>query len=631
MFILFDLITILCGAKLINDNFLNSKRFTEVFFLFLLVYIILTQEILSFFNVLNQTLPQYLISFLCFFCLIPFIKQIKFHVPKFPKPFFHRLAVSIFLVFLLLNLCIVLILPPHNHDSLAYQIPRIFGYLSQENYEIFRTNYWAQVTHPHGATSLYIWLWKGTGYLPLLQMFSLLSLLVLSISSFHIMELISANSNVKYFSLVANLFIVETLLISTTTQTDIIQTAIIFSSISLCLFLKNPLIRWNDSRIAIILGLMVFLLAAIKETFALYVLSMIPFFGKNLLPARIQFKFLGISLRITFIIASIAFFGIFFGYTTNLKHYGSPIGPPEVLKEHTLIKDPIWISGFDNLIRFTSDILTLDGLPPQVFKETNRDIKTIVANIFAVISKHYLLPRNSRAEFNPEREQRIHEDFSYGGIWGIIVFLSAFVLLIKRPVHFPTIAQLFLYSAFLYFIINAFVGPYDPWRGRYFAGMFSFLIIPVSFFLFQTDKNAIRITIATLALTFASLYVISKREGREYIGKNSAFWKSFNTNSYTNDPDYKVIADLIYEKMEGKEKPISIGICIPQDTPSLFLYKYEGFRENNVITIFDYEDGLSPHLLSTVDYTFFHENYLEKIPSDFALKRGFYLRKTIRQ
>lgn len=628
MFILFDLITIFVSAKLINDTFLSSRRFTEVFFLFSLIYILLTQEILSFFNALDQTLLQYSISIIFFSCMLPFRKKMRFYFPKFPKSFFPRLAIAIFILFLLLNFSIVLILPPHNHDSVAYQIPRIFGYLSQGNFEIFRTNYWAQVTHPHGVTSLYIWLWKGTGYLPLLQIFSLYSFLALSISSFHIMELISPNINLKYFSLIANLFIVETLLISTTTQTDIIQTAIIFSSISLCLFVKRPMIHWNDLRIAIILGIMVLLLTAIKETFALYSLSLIPFFWKHLWPKGLQLDSIGISLRNTLIITSIATFGFFFGYKDNLIRYGSPFGPTKVLKEHTVVKDSIWTSGFDNLIRFTSDILTLDGLPPQVFKETNRDIKRITSSIFESISNHYVLQRNLRAEFNKEREQRIHEDFSYGGIWGIIIFLSSFLLLIKRPSRFPKTATLFLYSAILYFITNAFIGPYDPWRGRYFAGMFSLLMIPVSFFLFRTDKRAILLTITTLTLTIASLYVINKREGREYLGQDSAFRNSFNSNSYANDPDYKLIADSVYEKIEAKEKQISIGICIPEDTPSLFLYKYDGFLENKVITIFDFEDGLSPHLLKSVDYIFFHEKYLEKKPSDFVLKRGFYLRKT---
>ncbi|TGL10594.1 hypothetical protein [Leptospira meyeri] len=512
---------------------------------------------------------------------------------------------------------------------MTYQIPRLFGYLSQGNFETFRTNYWAQVTHPHGATSLYIWLWKGTENLPLLQIFSLYSFLVLSISSFHIMELTSVNANLKYFSLIANLFIVETLLISTTTQTDIIQTAIIFSSISLSLFVKRPLIYWNDSRIAIILGIMILLLTAIKETFALYSLSLIPFFLKHLWPTRLQLYSTKISIQNTFIIASIALLGFFFGYKDNFERYGSPFGPKKVLKEHTTVQDPIWISGFDNLLRFTSDILTFDGLPSQVFKETNRDLKKITSSILGTISNHYLLQRNLRAEFNSERQQRIHEDFSYGGIWGIILFLSSIVLLIKRPKRFPTIATLFLYSAFLYFVTNAFIGPYDPWRGRYFAGMFSLLMIPVSFFLFQTDKKKIWLTIITITLTIVSLYVINKREGREYLGQNSAFRNSFNSNSYANDADYKFIADLIYKKMEEKEKQLSVGICIPEDTPSLFLYKYDGFKENKVIAICDFEDGLSPHLLKTVDYTFFHENYLEKKPSDFALLRGFYLRKTI--
>ncbi|MBM9547161.1 hypothetical protein JWG40_09055 [Leptospira sp. 201903074] len=521
-------------------------------------------------------------------------------------------------------------MPPHNHDSLAYQIPRIFGYLSQGTFEIFRTNYWAQVTQPHGPTSFYIWIWKGIAYLPLLQGFSLLSIVAISISSFHIIGQISTNRNLKYFALIANFFVVETLLISTTTQTDIIQTAILFTSISLIRFIKSPLIQWNDPRIAIVFGIMILLLTAIKATFAIYTISLFPFFWKHLLPSRMQFDLIWISIRNAVLIASIASIGIVFGYKDNFVRYGSPIGPTRVLKEHTAFSDPIWISGSDNLIRFTFDTLTLDGLPVEPFKETNRDIKKLISKFFAIFSNHYLLKRNLRGEFFPDREQRVHEDFSYGGIWGIILFLSSLYLLIKRPNNIPKFANLFLYSAILYFVINSFLGPYDPWRGRYFSGMFSLLIIPVSLFLFSKNTARWPITVFSLILTATSLYVLINREGREYIGPNSAFKKSFNTNTYAHKTDYKVIADSIYNQIGTQEKGAVIGTCIPEDIPSLFLYKYQGYPENKVVVIQDFADGISPHLLKEVNYIFFHETCLQKEPLDTPLPRGFFFRKTLR-
>lgn len=629
MYILIDLTFCLITATAINDTLFNSKRLTEVFFLFFILYLLITQEILSYLYLLNNQIAQYTLSVFFLTCLIPIRKkiQLRFCLPKFPKELYPKLAVIIFLVFSILNLTIILVLPPHNHDSLAYQIPRIFGYLSQDSYEIFRTNYWAQVTHPHGAASLYIWIWKGIGYLPLLQGFSFLSFVAIAISSFHIIDQLSANRNLKYFALIANLFVVETLLISTTTQTDIIQTAILFSSISLIRFIKNPFVLWNDIRIALVLGIMILLLAAIKETFAIYTISLFPFFWKHLIPNRIQLNLFLISIRNLVFISSIAIIGITFGYRDNLLRYGSPIGPTWVLKEHTAFTDPVWKSGSDNLIRFTLDILTLDGLPTEIFKETNRDIKKFASGFFAIFTDHYLLKRNLRADFFPEREQRIHEDVSYGGIWGIILFLSSLYLLLKRPNNIPMFANLFLYSAIIYFIINAFVGPYDPWRGRYLAGMFSLLIIPVSIFLFPKNDSQWPIIIFSLLLTLISFYVLSNREGREYTGSNSAFKKSFNENTYALEPDYKMIADSIYTQIGNQNKGAIIGTCISQDTPSLFLYKYQGYPQNKIIAIHDFVEGFSSHLLGEVDYIFFSQRCLKAVPSDIHLPRGFLFRK----
>jgi hypothetical protein len=159
------------------------------------------------------------------------------------------------------------------------------------------------------------------------------------------------------------------------------------------------------------------------------------------------------------------------GYLENMQLYGHPVGPEKVRSIHSFENQTPGFNlknGSLNLLRYGLEFVSLDGLQGDSVNKAQAILRVIPAEILRWIGVDLSSNENMRGHFYVNRTPRSHEDLSYWGILGFgLVWFIIWVNLFGKKI--PGINRIFAWAFLLFLVTQAFAGPYDPWRGRYFS------------------------------------------------------------------------------------------------------------------------------------------------------------------
>ena len=366
-----------------------------------------------------------------------------------------------------INLALVIFVAPHEWDSMTYHLPRMAHYLQQNNLGYFDADYWAQVVHPKNSTLLLLYTFLILGHNEnLTQIIQYFSYWVVIISIYGVVRKTGLSRVQGIFSALVGSLLIDAVMQATTTQNDLILAAY-FASTVYFLFAFRETASWKYLALA---GLGIGLAIGTKAS-SLIVLPSVGWISLALTRTAAGPKgwFRNFSILFVSVLMSVCVFALPSGYVENYRLFGNPLGNADVRGMHTFAgKDAgdVVRGGAYNILRFGIDFLSLDGLPS-------------IEPVMQMQSLLHFVPRQVLSFLNIDLESREATSFApfeyyrptKGGYWGILgfglvwimVFLSVFRV-IKRPDFF-----LLSLAAVIFVISQAFSGPYDPSKGRYFA------------------------------------------------------------------------------------------------------------------------------------------------------------------
>jgi hypothetical protein len=179
--------------------------------------------------------------------------------------------------------------------------------------------------------------------------------------------------------------------------------------------------------------------------------------------------------------ASAALFVLPAGYVENWLVYGHPIGPEYVRKLHSFEGQPVsytLLNGTRNLARFGFEFLSFDGLPPYGdLADAQRALRWLPEQAAQALGLDLENVVATRAPFVYAKLPAAHEDMSYWGAFGFALVWVVAGLMLIGAIHAPA-GRVLALAGVLFWVLQAYSGPYDPWRGRY-SVLCAVLVVPV--------------------------------------------------------------------------------------------------------------------------------------------------------
>lgn len=418
-----------------------------------------------------------------------------------------------------MNLILILNVAPGNMDSMTTHLTRVAYYLQQGSYQFYEANNWGQVLHPRNSTSLFLFTFLVTGSEKLTQLVQFSAYWVTLLSIYGISIRSGMAKKEAIFSGLVSGLLISLLLQSTTTQSDLLITALIGANVYYLLTYKETrrikYLGLASIPIALALGMKASVVLAVIPT---GILAIYCFMNENR-----SFELRRFINYSGFVIISILFLTLTSGYITNIQKFGHPLGPEEVRVEHTFENESlkyIFINGLRNSFRYSLDFITLDGLPTiSMVRSAQRSLRWVSeqeveesvhvedfsqsedpadfdrAPVITYSGENELIKflmedRASRVQFNFFKMPVAHEDFSYWGVLGFALmwFTLLYSMFSKKS---PAALKVLAAASIIFFLLQAFAGPYDPWRGRYFNIMAVFAL-PSAGLIFRSSHKIIR-------------------------------------------------------------------------------------------------------------------------------------------
>jgi hypothetical protein len=562
------------------------------------------------------------------------------------------LATILFLGFI--NLYLVVKTAPHTWDSMTYHLARMAYYIQQGNLNVFDANYWAQVVHPKNSTILFIFAFLGSGRNEnLTQLVQYVSYWTAILTIYGISRVIGSSRCGSLFAGIVFGLLTESLMQAITTQNDLLIAALygcatygIFSWGSIG---ASRYLVLSSIAIAIATGVKASSLLAIP---CLMVIAVAIFYRRHRLiglqlkqvTIEDQKKVTGNNIGINFprikglprefyvVIAATLFGSLLFilpaGYLENWQLFSHPIGPSSVRAGHSFEGQNlnyVLENGAKNTMRYAVEFVSLDGLHHPNLDILQLEIRQQLKNIFLLLRVDLETTAASRNVFRYLRLPDSHEDHSSWGVFGFLllwplVLISLFRKSTPRPFRLLSIVS------FLFLLLQAFAGPYDPWRGRYFL-VGAIFATPALSFYFQVPKKQFNRWFEFVLPIFIFLVTI--------IGCMSAI--SAVIDRRNSDPREVRRLDRLGQLIRdtGNTAPIRlfdqlvpnqaiVAVALPGDN-----YEFPLFGEGltrTLIPINDFTKGLQT-APKRAEYLLFSKWVIPNIePTDMALGEDWYLR-----
>jgi Dolichyl-phosphate-mannose-protein mannosyltransferase len=517
---------------------------------------------------------------------------------------------------------------PHNWDSMTYHLARMAYFRQQGHLDHFPANYWAQVTQPTLSPILTLYAFNLFNQVDnFTQLVQYVAYIFSAISLFGISRLLGGSTAHSLIIASLSCLLIEWLMQSTTTQNDMI----IISFAGATVYYLLQFARSEELKYVAVSSIPVSLALATKASFLLVLPAIAVVFVYSMVQAGSVSKWRAVACWIISLVVCLTLWSAPAGYIQNYLAYGNPIGPKSVREVHSFEGRNLtyWLrNGSKNMVRFALDFLSLDGLPsaPGVLHAQDQLRKPFkkVVELLGVDLEHEAL----RATFFLDRRPQSHEDFSYWGIAGFAFVLPLCLLSIVRFRQFLPAAILGL-SFVLFFMAQAFSGPYDPWRGRYFATGAIFAmpsLIPYLRMQAMIFKSYIVVIVLIAAISAVSAVVFRKNSyvftfTYKEVSVKSVFSMDRIEQLTRNRPEFNQAVRKFEEIVPDRAV---VAVSFGEDT-----YEYPFFGEKltrTLIPINDFEKGLR-EIPETATFLIYDRSYRCAEPSDIELSPTLFLRK----
>jgi hypothetical protein len=531
------------------------------------------------------------------------------------------------------NVILTLFVAPHTWDSMTYHLARMGYYIQQGNLSHFDANYWAQIVHPINATILLAFSYLASGGNEnLTQVVQLCSYWVAVLSVYGISRAIGQQRSASLLSALTFGLLINCLMEATSAQNDLLLTALI--AVSAYFLFRASVTR--TIRLLLPSSVALGLALGVKESSLLAVpsivlLSIYLFSRWPTADRRLFRKPLFIFAVLT--IASVSVFTLPSGYTANTSAFGHPLGPDSVRHEHSFeghSAEEVLVEGSKNVLRYVLDFFSFDGFPhAQIVTGSQHTIRSTLVSWFQEAGVDVTADRGTREQFSVSRMPSAHEDYSY---WGILGFCLIWIMVILLAAGIPRSGsgRILAYATLLFFLVQCFAGPYDPWRGRYFTLCAVFATPAVGYSLKWIRSNPIWLYL-TLVLALGCMSALSAVLVRPidldlvpWVREQSiiSLIKRDRMQQLTTNNRY------VYEPLTRLEEMVppsaDLAVCLGPNGYEYPLFGKEHARR--LIPVHSFRSGLRP-VPSNVSYLLFSSDILTPEKSDELLGNRWYLRR----
>ncbi len=550
----------------------------------------------------------------------------------FEKSLLTPLIFTVFLVGVI-NFVVIIATAPHNWDSMTYHLARMAYYLQHNNIDFYDANYWAQVVHPKNSTLLLLYTYLASGrnenLTQLVQFFAYWGAVL---SVYGISKGVGNNKTQSVFAATIAALLVEWLMESTTTQNDMLLT-FYFGAVIYFLF------RFRETRRKMYLAVSAIGIGLALGTKAS---SFLPLLSVSLVALYVLFNvnksdvilfWRDLRRMLLYTTLAILVFALPSGYLENIRYFGHPFGPDSVRQIHTFAGKPIDYvlkNGTKNLIRYGFEFLSFDGLPSCALTEKAQTLLRFFPMwVVKWLSIDLEATEATRAPFILQKNPNSHEDLSYWGVFGfglvwIVVFLSA-INVIKSPD-----IKILSFASILFFLSQAYVGPYDPWRGRYFA-VAGVLAVPTVGIVLQGQNRLLQSYLYFIALIgcASALFAVVLRTNSAIISVECCNQRTISIFTMNRIEQLTRNRRTYYEPIKTFD-----NLVPPSATVAVFLYsdsfEYPLFGEyltRKIIPINPFHKGMQP-IPKMADYLLYTKNGFPcAASSDMYLGADWYLRR----
>jgi len=483
-----------------------------------------------------------------------------------------------------LNLAVVVWCAPNNWDSLCFHLARVAYYLQQGSTQPFGANFWAQETHPKAAPLVLGFLYVVTGRSEnLLQLLGFFSYATAVVAVYGCTRRCGYGRRESLVSAGLTAILTEWLMQANSTQNDMPLTACVGAVVYFLLSYRET----GERRYLAAAGFAGGVAFAVKSTFALIVPGVAVVAGEAILFRRNPRGLAaGDAAMLAYVFAMVAGMAVFVaGYADTLARFGNLLGPPGVAEDHTFTGRPLsyrlrW--GTVNAARFGIDFLNVDGAPDfirplvrasnVVRRSAIRVCERVGLDVTSAESARRTSDDDAKDErFARGRPPRSSEDLSFWGLAGIGLILpvaAATAVTGTGGRHLRCLAV----AAILFFVAQAFAGPYDPYRGRHFSTMAIFAA-PVAAAVTRWRSRLLRFhAVATvgLACLFALTAVVFRPDCRINPPIRGGASRQFWTLSRLEQVAADLPAVIAFDRAVPTDA--SVAVCLPGNRPEYALF-----------------------------------------------------------
>jgi hypothetical protein len=548
----------------------------------------------------------------------------------FEKLLLFPLFFAIFLISLF-NLALVLFSAPHNWDSMTYHLARLAYFLQHNSLNFYEANFWAQVVHPKNASILLIFSYIGLGQNEnLTQIIQFFAYFASVLSVYGICRLIELRKSESLFAAGVAALLPSWLMQATTTQNDMLITAFLGITVY---FLFS--FRERASATSLALSALGIGLALGTKASSILPLASIGLVALYVLYRPKLYSSLSTSYALFtgYTIIAILLFALPAGYSQNYRLFGHPLGPDLVRSFHTFEGHSagyIFRNGSKNILRFGFDFLSLDGLPaigPVV--EIQNMIRRFPERALTALSIDL---ENREGIIDRFKYQKLPESNESSANWGIFGFglIWIGILLALLGVTKSSKIRLLAFSVIVFVLVQAYAGPYDPWRARYFT-LCAVLAVPAIGPLLRTSNRLFRAYLFLIVVlgSFSGITAVLFRDNGAFV---SARFDRFQAKSIF---ELDRISQLTISRPDYARPAREFYALVPQDAAVALALKGDSFEyllfgENltrSLLPINLFDRGLQP-IPDEADYLLYSPNVFPcELPGDIHLGSDWYLRK----
>lgn len=371
----------------------------------------------------------------------------------------------------IMNLAEVVLVAPHNWDSMTYHLARVGYFLQHGNLHIYPANFWAQVVHPRNGPILLLYTFLASGRREnLFQLVQFIAYFVAMTAVYGISRRTGHRRSGSLFAAFVFGLLTEVLMEAVTTQDDLLCTAYLGVSVYFLFAARQLRSRRHLAFASLSLGLMLGVKSATLLALpAVGVVAIYAILMDRHVAPRLRRERLALFAAASLL--AISAFALPSGYIENWRTYHHPIGPASVRREHSFEGAPlsrIAQQGTTNLFRYGVEFLTLDGLPPvEPVVTAQRALRWVPAHVLPAVGIPLGSNKYVRAPMFVFKAPTAQEDNSYWGVLGFaLVWPLAAVALFRRKS--PGAMRALAIASLAFTLAEGYCGPYDRWRGRYF-------------------------------------------------------------------------------------------------------------------------------------------------------------------